>query len=150
MSLTNTTSLTAATLFGYYTDQAKALEGLITDAHNRNIPEIIAFFSAQLIPQIIADINKVQNLQDSYKKQLLIDTVKYFITTVYSDLVAREEIQDDQINELIEASVVAATTPIIDMLIDVQNGVIVLTPLSKSFGQKLKTALTCQCCRKQA
>ncbi|AYV86078.1 MAG: hypothetical protein Solivirus5_6 [Solivirus sp.] len=144
-TITSTTTLNPATLFSYYTAQVKSLETLITQSHNGNIPEIIAFFVSNLIPQIISDVNKVQNLPDAFKKQLLIDTVKYFIKTVYSDLVAKGDIPDDQLNEMIEESVIVVVTPTIDMLIDVQNGAIVLTPTTKSFFAKL---FSCSCCRK--
>src|SRR5579863_3638107 len=107
---------------------------MISESGTGNLPEIISFFVSILVPKLMSDITQVKNLQDDAKKQLIIDTVKFFITTVYNELVSKGEISNDGTDQIIETAVLTVVTPSIDMFLDIQNGKLVLTPTALSFG----------------
>lgn len=135
---------TPDSFFATYTGEVTLLETLLKTS--AGIPEIISLFTTILIPKLIYDLNTIRSLSDDQKKQLLIDTVKFFISTVYKDLLSKGVLSNTELNGIIEESVLKVVDPTINMLIDIKNGDLILQPATKTFAQKLRTVF-CPCCK---
>ena len=86
------------------------------------IPVVISTITTEILPQILVDVNHLQTLKDSEKKQFVITTVKLFINELFVELNKRPEFanttKDDDIKNLLLKSI----TPILDNLIVVKHG----------------------------
>lgn len=133
-------------LANQYRSEFKTLGGKITSEKENALPFIINRITTFIIPSLMKDVGRIENISGEDKKLLVIDTVIKLMDVTFDtvDQTLKSEIMWDN---YLHATIKYTLPAIIDMLIEVENGKIVFNKKSVTWFNRLKSWVkTHMCC----
>lgn len=129
--------LTAQILHDKYQDDVFEIIKLINDRTALTAAFIVTKMITDTVPSMMTDVGTLQGLKGKEKKQLIVDSIKLIIETIFNELNKYTNLKDESWDEMLEQMILTLSNPTIDLLISVeQNQLKFNTPksiLSKCF-----------------
>jgi len=127
---------TADQLFEEYKNRITPIIKQIKKEKEKAIPYVITVISTSIVPSMMSDIGRLKKTAGSDKKRLIIDTVNLIIDLIFDELDKDPKLAKETWDNDLKLTLLTLVGPIIDNLIDVENG-------DLTFNKKLK-ALCCK------